>query len=68
MKQCALDIEGCFKKAQPSPQQAAFFTQGLGRGKACRSAILSLEAKLHKHGDDGVGVKKVSLTILLTSK
>lgn len=67
MKKCTLNIEGWFKKVQPSPWQAAFFTRGLGRGKACRSAILSLEAKFHKHGDDGVGVKKVSLTILLTS-
>lgn len=68
MKQCSLDIERWFKKAQPYPQQAAFYTWEFGRGRARRSAILSLEAKLHKHGDDGVVVKKASFTILLTSE
>lgn len=68
MKQRALDIEERFQKAQPPPQQGAFFTLGLGGGKVYRSAILSLKAKLRKHRNDEIGVKKVSLTIFLTSK
>lgn len=50
-----------------SPTTSSFFTWRFGRGKTHGSAGLNLEAMLHKHGDDGVGVKKLSVIIFLTS-
>lgn len=56
------------QESTTSPTTSSFFTWGFGRGKTRRSAVLHLEAMLHRHGDDGEGVKKVSVTIFLTSK